>query len=359
MQTDMHYYGTFAMARAAGFSVESAGIIATAAQFVDDAAEKETVEFEDGARLDLEATAHHTASLRNISAEDQRKVWVPFHFMPGNEGETYEERLVCRMDSLLAREMVDRNLGRSDAPYYLPLLGITAHVYADTFSHYGFSGVSSFINRVLNNSFAFHGLDPVVADYITNKAQKFVSKHREEIGVAQRAMTWFGETLSGALGHGSVATFPDRPYLRWSFQYQADGTEVVRDNPATFLAGCKALHETFRRAADRRPDLTSDRGRDWSSIEERVAEVLLTQAPMDGRVAAWQAAAQAGDLFVAREPIPVYDAEDWHSQREALDGTADSRAALKTDVYRFYQAASSHRTHVIRELLPSHGLLVG
>jgi hypothetical protein len=36
MQIDMHYYGTFAMAYAAGFEVADAHIIATAAQMVDD-----------------------------------------------------------------------------------------------------------------------------------------------------------------------------------------------------------------------------------------------------------------------------------------------------------------------------------
>ena len=45
MQVDMHYYGTYAMARAAGLTKEKAKTIATAAQFVDDNANKETIEF--------------------------------------------------------------------------------------------------------------------------------------------------------------------------------------------------------------------------------------------------------------------------------------------------------------------------
>lgn len=36
MQLDMHFYGTYAMARAAGLNVKTCTTIATAAQFVDD-----------------------------------------------------------------------------------------------------------------------------------------------------------------------------------------------------------------------------------------------------------------------------------------------------------------------------------
>jgi len=74
MQIDMHYYGTYAMARAAGLTPQAAKVIATAAQFVDDNAEKESIEFRDGGRLDAEATAHHAFNLKNIDLEDQRKI---------------------------------------------------------------------------------------------------------------------------------------------------------------------------------------------------------------------------------------------------------------------------------------------
>ena len=94
----------------------------------------------------------HTFDVANIDAEDQRKVWVPFHFIPGNEGDEYTERLVCRKNSDIAQEMVDHHVDLPDKRFYLPLIGITAHVYADTFSHYGFSGVSSRKNRIDSDS---------------------------------------------------------------------------------------------------------------------------------------------------------------------------------------------------------------
>ena len=54
MQVDMHYYGTYALARAGGFGKEDSRIIATASQFVDDNAgvwEEKELLFSDGARL--------------------------------------------------------------------------------------------------------------------------------------------------------------------------------------------------------------------------------------------------------------------------------------------------------------------
>ena len=76
--------------------------------------------------------------------------------MPGNIGATYTERLKCRMDSEIVREMRDHHLSLSNRAFALHLLGIAAYVYADTFSHYGFSGVSSRGNKVRNDSFRFH-----------------------------------------------------------------------------------------------------------------------------------------------------------------------------------------------------------
>ena len=65
MQLDMHYYATYAMARAVGIEPDDARIIATSAQFVDDNIARSHVNFRDGSRIDQEATAHHPINLSN------------------------------------------------------------------------------------------------------------------------------------------------------------------------------------------------------------------------------------------------------------------------------------------------------
>ena len=371
MQIDMHYYGSYALARAAGLCSEAAGTVASAAQFVDDNTAQGHVEFRDGARIDKEATAHHPFAGANLDEHDQRRVWVPFHFIPGNEGGSYTERLKCRMDSAIVQEMRDHHLGLSDRAFALELLGIAAHVYGDTFSHYGFSGVSSRGNKVDNSSFRFHEdvdgkavqLAPGIRRYVEEKVGAFFEKRGAHGGLLANIKGWLAEEASGALGHGSVATLPDRPYLVWSFDYEredaVDGKRSARDNPATYLEGCRALHGMFREFARRRPEFASGDGRDFGEIEDAVREILLVQADKEGRIAAWREAARAGGLFSAGgEEIPDYEGEAWNEQWEGLDGGESYRDALGLPVWRFYQAASLHRSYVLRDLLPKHGLIV-
>lgn len=362
MELDMHYYGTYAMARAAGLRKDVCVTIATAAQFVDDNADKASIEFRDGARLDVEATAHHAVNIKNIDPEDQRQIWVPFHFLPGNDGNNYTQRLVCTKDSQISKKMLEFNLSFLAQAFALPLVGITAHVYADTFSHYGFSGVSSRVNRVVNDSFQFHQLDPNMEKYITDKAREFKDNYPES-GWLQNIKGWFAEKLSGALGHGAVMTYPDRPYLKWDFIYEsAAGAQrcPLRDNPATFFDCCVRLHELFQRVARGRGEFAeSEAFRDFSQIEALVRQILAVQAPLPGRIEAWQDAARGGELFgTGAEEIPDYRGNEWHNNREDLGREKDSRIAPGLPVFRFYQAASVHRTNVIRHLLPEQELIV-
>src|SRR5689334_16413260 len=147
MQTDMHYYGTYAMARASGLHPTAAQVIANAAEYVDDSDYVQT-QLADQAYFEAGPTAHHPVNKENLDIIDQRRIWVPFHFPPGDEGTTYEEKLICRKDSAIARELIERYVGLENLGFNIELMGIAAHVYADTFSHYGFSGISSDLNQV-------------------------------------------------------------------------------------------------------------------------------------------------------------------------------------------------------------------
>lgn len=381
MKKDMHYYGTYAMARAAGLAPKVCQTIATAAEFVDDNGEKETIEFPDGGRLDFLPTAHHTTDIANIDRHDQRLVWVPFHFIPGNEGKTMSERLLCRKDSKIAREMIDHNLSLADKPFGLHLAGITAHVYADTFSHYGFSGVSSRWNKIDASSFKFWDVEPKIQDYLEEKATRFQGRYGKEMGqlpnirdpekwnhhlsgtisrLKDRFLSVAAETLSGALGHGAAVTYPDRPFLRWQFDYEypAKRSSGLRDNPATFLEGCEKLHGMFHRLGKRHPYTRQDEGRAFDDIREAVTRILRTQAPRKVREKAWKDAAKAGRLFVEAESIPPYQGNPWKHGLNGLRKVTDSRKALDKHIFRFFQAAAAHRTFVLRDLLPSHDMVV-
>ena len=374
MQVDMHYYGTYAMARAAGLAPGDCRVIATAAQFVDDNAGKDSINFKDGARVDVDATAHHALDVANLDPEDQRNVWIPFHFIPGNTGNEYTERLICRRDSEIAQEMVTHHLGLSAKKYFLALAGITAHVYADTFSHYGFSGVSSRKNRIKMGSLKVVNedrLDDGLRKHLREQGDRFQQRYGREGGFLPNIKRMWRsvkseaiEASSGALGHGAVLTYPDRPYLHWEFSYEDAAGETRsgiqdRDNPTIFLQGTEALHGMFRRVRESHESAGTDNGREWGEIVERVKAILDRPGRKEERIEYWQEAAEAGDLFAGRgERIPMYDEDEWNRLREQLaSGGTDSSVVLEQPVFQFYQAAAAHRIYVLRDLLPSHGLV--
>jgi len=360
MQLDMHYYGVFALALAAGLKHQAAHIIATASQFVDDNGNKGHVVFGDGGRIDFEATAHHTTHLKNIDEEDQRQIWVPFHFLPGNEGKSFLECLVCRKNSAIAREMVEHNLSHMNKPFALELAGITAHVYADTFSHYGFSGVSDNENKIDNDSFDLGAVKPSIKKYIGDKAIAFLENYEVECGAMDHILSYGAEKLSGALGHGAALTYPDRPYLVWSFVYDKSNRRCdTRNNPRTFLEACEALHEFFRKVAEARPEFSEKTFTKFKQIEKPITQILIRQAKKIGRIHAWKTAIKE-EIFSTpySSRIPTYMGDKWLKEADALNNTTRSKKALDMPLYRFYQAAALHRIYVLRTLLPAHGLVV-
>ena len=263
--------------------------------------------------------------------------------------------------------MVTNHLAYSSTDYGLHLAGITAHVYADTFSHYGFSGVSSRGNKVKQGSFEFSDdLDVKTKDYILEKAVRFFQKDNLLPNIKSKLLELISAgkaTIAesvGALGHGSVATYPDRPYLSWRFNYE-DKNETDsgwRHNQKTFLEGCHALYDFFRLIAIKHPEHSNSNALNFSDIEASVKEVLAFEAPCAGRIDVWQRAARSGS-FGKAESIPEYSPEAWSGEWKNLQQSSeDSNNAHDTNIFQFYRAAAYHRVFVLRDLLPNHGLIV-
>lgn len=353
MQLDMHYYGTLAMAAAAGIPGKDAETIAYAAQFTDDSTGCDSSEHEDHGLLYGISTAHHPIQsfMDRVGAkikegtEEQRKIWVPFHFLPGGRGKTLSEKLLCVKDSGIAREMLENNLEASlKKPYGLELMGVTAHVYMDTFSHYGFSGIASSFNRVKIETVSFTK-EPATADYVKEKFKSFMERHVVAAG-AQAAVKF--------LGHAGVATYPDRPYLRYRFDFDRprpdNGATSVRDNGGTFLEGCKCLHEFFSKFA--RSKYAEAVGfRNFEGIEEGVRKVIAREADMEGRIKAWRESGLINGLA-------DYNPETWEREKIMFPKYAASENGIDTNAYRFHQAATFHRYYVLKDLLPAHGIAV-
>lgn len=241
MQKDMHYYGTYAIARMAGLKLQDVKIIAYSALFVDDSTETDSQTHTDRGLLYGVATAHHPkqASLQyirhqikqhykraNIGNLQQRRIWIPFHFYPGNEGKNLSEKLICRKNSRIVNEMFDNHIKHTAGfIYILHLIGIASHIYMDTFSHYGFSGLSSEVNTVNPDSIKVNNEERLSHKEILSK---FIKKYKKEyhsmnlLSILPNIINLLSNSFkskvatigSGSLGHGPVATFPDLPYLK-------------------------------------------------------------------------------------------------------------------------------------------------
>ena len=362
MHVDIHYYGTYAMARAAGLKQSACQTIATAAQFVDANDKDYDVDLKDGSRLNVIPTAHPLTDIKNTALfeRDQRRVWVPFHFLPGNKGNSMSERLICRKDSDIARKMVDHCLSSVDEPFGLCLVGIAAHVYADTFSHYGFSGVSSRWNQVKGDSIELLNgeRDESAEKHFWSKYNRIFPNWRTFVDGIKSGVA---EEATGALGHGAVLKYPDFPYLHWKFSYEHSGHDPdtsERNNAETFLEACESLYERFRTLESHR-DPEIERNRQFDDIRDAVIDILGNKETDRGkRGGIWRSAAEDGRLFTRDEKIPPYPGEEWRAGLESLDGGESSRTALDRPVFRFFQAAAIYRTYVLRDLLPAHGLIL-
>ena len=191
MQIDFHFYTIYALARAAGFVPDNAFVVAYASQHTDDAKYDKALEFQNGGRFQQVLTAHRFFDLKALDKKTSYRIWIPFHFLPGNLGVEFYERMVTRPRSTVAQRLVDDLLSSNSRPYLLHRLGIFLHCYADTWSHQNFLGLErDDLNDVKRLS---------VKDLEKPSFKSFLEKLKEDIL----------EYAAPKLGHAQAGTFAE------------------------------------------------------------------------------------------------------------------------------------------------------
>ncbi len=348
MQIDMHFYGLYALARAAGVKPDPALVIATASQFVDDAIDDEAIVLANHRGVIPTMTSHKPLDWQNCLPGDQWKVWVPFHFLPGNqpEGGSFTEKMVCRKNSAPARRMMENALSLAGEPLGPVMVGIACHVYADTFAHYGFIGLKRDWNRVRNDTVEINVRSKKIIDYIEAKFEDFKARL---IGSA-------GEVMP--VGHAAVATYPDRPYLVWRYAHE-NGQVVKRNNPADYLEACQELFNFFARLCKQYPAYGRSRTAKWADIKGHVKRIINKEAAKQERINAWRQAIKSGRLFsaTAKDKALQYDQRLFKSASISYF-FADHGQLDGCPGYLFHRAAWKHRNLVLHHLLPEFGIVV-
>lgn len=249
-----------------------------------------------------------------------------------------------------------------DKEYGLELIGIASHVFEDTFSHYGFSGFSSRENKVIGDSFEFLGnYQEDVLSYLKTRHSIFIDRFMPEFIMKnwRKLASDAGEESCGALGHGAVGTYPDRPFLNWKFNYELSGEESIRNNPDTFLEASELLYDYFCQFADRFYGKEFVERIYFKEIVYEIERIINIQADKQGRTNAWKEAILNNRLFRSTNDEALdYNCKKWENDKETFQDLEKSDYVLDTSFYRFQQAAYYHRFYTLKELLPKYGLAI-
>ena len=351
MQIDMHYYGTYVVARSAGINQNAALRIAQASQFIDDYTEEEDIETADGALISYWPSGHNLTDISNfdplnLAEADPHRVWVPFHFLPGGVGTTYTERMRCVKDSDTAQALLKTVLQRADEPCILEMVGVMAHIYADTFSHYGFVGLHCNENRVNCKDISLNIKEEKIKKHLWDKANDFFASLAGTVA----------EDATRGLGHASVADFPDRPYLRWSFKYENGPVDPPRDNRKNFLEYCENLFNFLQDFKAKAPQFAENTEKlDFAKVSSRIADILAYEAKVNDRCSKWQDAAASGDLLF-KDAIPGYYTEALNDELRSVEGLAADEVMDKR-VWHFVRSVELMRNIIFYELLPARGII--
>ena len=149
MNLEFHYYATAALAIRAGFPSDVAHRIARSSQQVDQAIiswEISDFSVTVGGRENMAGASYRTEKTQDYVFWDEdvfRRIYLPFHFIPGDPERAAFERIdgltnswITTPDSPLARTLLIKAL-KSEDQYRI---GIALHAYADTWAHQNFSG---------------------------------------------------------------------------------------------------------------------------------------------------------------------------------------------------------------------------
>ncbi|MDP3694744.1 MAG: hypothetical protein Q8R42_01370 [Desulfocapsaceae bacterium] len=352
MQIDFHHATTYVAARLAGFPQDRAEIVAHAAQYVDDATCSGIIRFNNiEALYSRISSAHKMLDPRNADELANHLVWIPFHFLPGNDGlgegqnpiGTFINKLVCKPDSPIARQMVRQTIVDQDRSYGLHRLGVAMHVYADTWAHQGFTGVLHEINEVEHVS-------------ETSSSGVFSS------GLASFLSCILDDAVP-PLGHGRATVFPDMPFLSWKYQ-NGRNEPIERNNTDQFCQAAEQLCRAMKRyiAKDPYADVSGIKEQDMNKIQDLFLKIKEKNG--DKRHEAWLQAIEDDPFSFGSEKIS-YPAKGEGSWKEQALGTSEDKlkypwnpAFLQSNWKFFHDSLQAHRFYVIYDLLPKFGICV-
>jgi hypothetical protein len=304
MEKDFHFYVTYALAHKAGFTPEESHIIAYASQYVDDNNERQhpgkggKQQFPSEIRLNgghFRPIMTQTISVKSLVYEIQKFVYVPFHFLPGDNGPPIggkSNRYSTRPNSGNAQKLLKAALN-SGNPYRI---GIAVHTFADTWSHQNFTGYQEDWNSVF---------------------------------------TWRSPytLLVPNIGHADAGHHPDEISFEWK-DHRLERSKRKINNRKRALDATQVIYQALRRAK---------KGASyWTSVKKDFKGIIDAE-DYDDRIDKVREYVNRSDLY--------YEKNKWVDEAVLKDEEKDELTACPsfedTHWFKFQQAAKANLAFVV------------
>jgi hypothetical protein len=338
MEIDFHFGVVYVVARLAGMDAARAEVVAHACQYVDDvtapALRQSSVLLEPDRRLPGDA-----GGLGGT-------MWAPFHFVPGGEGGTREERAICRAGCASAVAAVGQAIEERRADNSLHRLGVSLHAYIDTWAHQGFSGTVSRHNAVI---FLERDDDYGLA------AESTLARLVRTAGNTATALI---VDMVSRLGHGSALHCPDQPWLKWGYR-NGHNQRIDRDNLPVFLTAADMACRAVRGYLAGNLRFQHEGGLPQEARAE-LARLLQNNRARNAhrRLARLAREVSYGRIPGLAEAMPRYSAHGPGSWLQAAEGRGPSRFAEEPHHLRVLRAMHQHRAALLGDILPANRIVL-
>lgn len=348
MQKDFHFYTIYVLARCAGFSKSEAETVAYASQFTDDATEDSYLVFKNGGFFQPIVTSHNYHSLKGLKAlsiDIGYRVWIPFHFMPGgNPSNGKSEDNFYRLlevkpahfgDNSPADRVIKNILFLKNKPYLLHLLGIALHMFADTWSHQGFIGLTRYENDVKD------------------------LKIKGNIGLWEKLKLTFHD-LAPKTGHAEALYIPDEPYRCWKYKDYKNNVYGWIENIEIALSASYECYQILESFLKIHPEFSKSKKIPFENIKNILENLFSLSANLEERCKSWQNAIE-NEIFLKKEKSPVYNKEKWFKNAIKIKNNFYYWRSnfFESDYRLFHVAASYYRSLILYEILPQEGIVCG
>jgi hypothetical protein len=240
--------------------------------------------------------------------------------------------------------MLSACIANRSRPNGLHRLGVTTHVYADTWAHRDFVGLDHPFNHVRGLIHDEPGLHALGEDVQSRLAGTF------------------------PIGHGMVLTLPDQPFLSWGY-FDRDGNRNRRDNTEMFMSASErivAFHHVYRGEDGAQKIFAQDR----DVLQDAFAR--FNHEDGDARHKDWMSLLRQGRFtfgplsaqeFSELQYVPKgrgswkYEALKTEAEKDDPSEMFDWSPAFDTSDWKlFHDALKEHRAEVLERILPTYQL---